>query len=62
MLIHNEHALNIPLILVTLLIFHFEISGKDSNDEHPSNKYDKLVTLFVFHFEISGNDFNDEHK
>ena len=25
---------NIKLILVALLIFHFEISGKDDNDEH----------------------------
>ena len=24
-------------MLVTLLVFHFEISGNDDNNEHPSN-------------------------
>ena len=28
---------NIFLILVTLIVIHFEISGKDDNDEHPLN-------------------------
>ena len=28
-----EQPLNIEFILVTLLIFHFDISGKDDNDE-----------------------------
>ena len=46
---------------VTLLIFHFEISGKYDNDEQPQNILLKLVTLFVFQFEISGKEDNDEH-
>ena len=45
-----------------LLVFHFEISGKDDNDEHPLKKQTIfLKTLLVFHFEISGKDINDEH-
>ena len=48
-------------ILITLKVFHFEISGKDDNDEHPINIKLTLVTLIVFHFEISGKDDNDEH-
>ena len=44
---------------MTLLIFHFEISGNNVNDEHLSNKVDILVILFVFHFEISGIVVND---
>ena len=51
----------IPLISETLLVFHFEISGNDINDEHPLNILLILETLFVFHFEISGYDFNDVH-
>ena len=56
-----KHPLSIIYILVTLLVFHFEISGKDDNDEHPINILLILVTLLVFHFEISGKDDNDEH-
>ena len=48
-------------MLVTLLVFHFEISGKDDNDEHSRNIPLIQITLEVFHFEISGKDFNDEH-
>ena len=44
----------------TLLVFHFEISGKDINDEQRENKSLIFVTLLVFHFEISGKDINDE--
>ena len=58
---NDKHSINIPLILLTLLIFHFEISGKDDNDEHTQNIKFILVTLLVFHFEISGKDDNDEH-
>ena len=50
----NEHLLNILFILVTLLVFHFEISDKDDNDEHSQNIQLISVTLLVFHFEISG--------
>ena len=30
----DEHPENIELILVTLLVFHLDISGKFDNDEH----------------------------
>ena len=30
-----EHPLNISIILVTLFVFHFEISGKFDKFEHP---------------------------
>ena len=52
---------NIYLILLTLEVFHFEISGNDDNDEHPLNIRLILLTLEVFHFDISCNDDNDEH-
>ena len=51
-----------PLIFLTLIVFHFEISGKDVNDDHNLKIYIILVTLLVFHFEISGKDDNDEHS
>ena len=43
-----EHPLNIQLILVKLLVFHFEISGKDDNDEHPLNILPIFVILLIF--------------
>ena len=43
-------------------MFHFDISGKDSNDEHLQNMHSMLVTLVVFHFDISGKDTNDEQS
>ena len=45
----------------TLLVFHFEITGKGDNDEYPENMQSIAVTSFVFNFEISGKDNNDEH-
>ena len=56
-----EHPSRILHIFLTLIAFHFEISGKDDNDEHPLNKQLISVTLIVFLFEISGKDDNDEH-
>ncbi len=50
------------LILITLFVFHLEISGKDDNDEHCSNIELILFILFVFHLEISGKEDNDEHS
>jgi len=47
-------------LFVTLFAFHFEISGKDDNDEKLFNRYFILIRLFEFHFEISGNDDNNE--
>ena len=55
------HPENILFISVTLLVFHFDISGNDDNDEHPENIYFIFVTLLVFHVDISGNDDNEEH-
>ena len=46
---------------MTLLIFHFDISGNDINEEHPLKISWKLLTLQTFHFDISDNDINDEH-
>ena len=34
-------------IVVTLFVFHFEISGKDNKEEHPSNMQFALVTLLI---------------
>ena len=34
---NDTHLSNIEFILVTLLVFHFEISGKDNNDDHSAN-------------------------
>ena len=45
-----------------LLVFQFEISGKDFNNEQLLNRYFILIRLFVFHFEVSGNDDNNEHS
>ena len=39
---------NINLILLTLLVFHFDISGKDNNDEHPPNIAPISVILLIF--------------
>ena len=47
-------------MLVTLIIFHFEISGKDNNDEHPINISLISLTLTIFHSEISGKGDNDK--
>ena len=52
---------NIVLILLTLGIFHFEISGKEFNELQLENIHIILVTLSVFHLEISGKD-NKEDK
>ena len=32
---NDEHSANNPLILITLFVFHFDISGNNFNDEHP---------------------------
>ena len=43
------------------LIFHLDISGKDSNDEQFVNIDIIFVALFVFHLDISGKDNNKLH-
>ena len=45
-------------MLQTLLMFHLEISGNESNEEHSPNKLEISFILIVFHEDISGNDFN----
>jgi len=50
------------LFIFIILIFQFEISGKDLNNERLLNRYFILIRLFVFYFEISGNDDNNEHS
>ena len=57
---NEEHPSNIPLKLVSLWVFHLEISGKDNNDEQPQNIQFISVTLSISHLEIFGNDDNDE--
>ena len=47
-------------MLVILLVFHLEISGKVFNDKQSKNIPHILIILLVFHLEISGKDFNDE--
>ena len=47
------------LILVTLLVFHVEMSGNDDNDLHFLNILLIDLNLFVFHLEMSGNDIKD---
>ena len=53
---------NIPEILLTLDIFHFEISGKYFKDVHFLNNNSNDSILLVSHLEISGNDSNDKHS
>ena len=44
---------------VTLLVFHFDISGKYIKEEQSSNKCDIFVILHVLYFRISPK-FNKE--
>ena len=46
-------------ISLTLEVFHFDISGKDFNEQHPLNIQLISVTIEVFHSDKSGNDFNE---
>ena len=46
--------------VITFDVFHFDISGKDNNNEHPLNIYSILIISDVFHFDISDKDNNDE--
>ena len=55
----NSYETYLPLF-VTFEVFQFEISGKDSNDEHSPNIKFIFFTYEVFHFDISGKYFNDE--
>ena len=55
MKLNDEHPPNKLEIEITLLVFHFDISGKDFNDEQPQKVLFILVNLLVFHFDISVN-------
>ena len=44
---------------MTLIVPHFEISGKDDNKLQLENIELKFVTLMIFHFEISGKNDNE---
>ena len=52
-------AEKILLIIFILLVFHFDISGNDSNDEHPKNNPENLSNFSVFQLEMSGIDINE---
>ena len=49
---------NISLILVTLEVSHFDISGKEINEIQLENREFILITLEVSHFDISGKEVN----
>ena len=51
-----------PSISVTFLIFHLEISGNDTKEEHSKNKSVIHFTFEVSQEEISGKYFNDLHE
>ena len=50
------------LLLIGLLLPHFEISGNDNNDLHPKNKSLRSITLIKFQLDISGKAFKDIHS
>ena len=52
--VNKMQLLNSLLILLTLLVFHLEISGNANNDSQFLNIPLILLTLFIFHLEISG--------
>ena len=41
-----------PEILLTLVIFHFDISGIDCNEEQPENILEIFLTFIVFHSDL----------
>ena len=43
--IKDEHSENIPLIFLTLVKFHCEISGRDIKEEHLENKNPISITF-----------------
>ena len=45
---NDEQKENIPLILTTLLILQFEMSGIDINAEHSKNRFLILIIFLVF--------------
>ena len=49
---------NMPYILVTLEVSHFDKSGKDIIETHMQKIASILITLVVSHFDISGKDVN----
>ena len=57
----DKHLENIYSILVTLFIFHLEISGKFDKFVQQENIYSILLTFWVSHFDISGKDSKEVH-
>ena len=55
------HSLTIKFLLISALVFHFDISGNKVNDEHLLNKTLISITFCVFHFDISGKHNKLEH-
>ena len=49
-------------MLVTFLVSHLEISGKERRSVQELNNDDIFLILLVFHVDISGKDNNDEHS
>ena len=49
-------------MLITLEVFHFDISGIDINELHPENIPLILLTLEILHLDISGSDINELHQ
>ena len=59
---NDSHPKNMHCILITLFVFHLEISGKDDIILQLKNMPSIFVTLFVFQFEISGKNNNDSQS
>ena len=51
---------NIPFILVTLLVFQLDMSGKEVKDKQSENNSFILLVLSVFHFDISGKEYKKD--
>ena len=47
--------------MVTLLVFHFDILGKEIKEEHPLNTELISSISFVLNLDISGIDIREEH-
>ena len=47
---------------LTLLVFHFDISGKANKELQPLNKWLISFTFEIFHSDISGKDINELHS
>ena len=57
--INEKQPSNILFILVSLYIYHFDISCKEIKDSHPLKILDIFCKLSVFQFDISGTVTNE---